>query len=378
VKRTQRKRVLFVAGNARSLVANRGDLIEAMLQRGHHVSAAVPSEDYLDKVERLGADIYRFNLGRKGLNPLRDLAMMFRLRGLMQQAEPDMVFTYTIKPVVWGTFAARLAGVKECYAMITGLGAVFAEPTTPKGRVLRSAASTLYRSGLSGSRKVFFQNPDDLQDFVAMGVLKNPGKALRVNGSGVNLQHYTRQPLPSGETVFLFIGRMLRDKGIMEFCAAAREVRKRYPKARFVAVGPHDPALMQAVSHSDFTAWKREGIVEFVGSVDDVRPYLAACTVFVLPSYYREGIPRSALESLATGRAVITANTPGCRETVRDGENGFLVPPRDPAALSRAMIKFCEDESLARRMGEASFQRAVQEFDVRLVNRLILEAMGLQ
>lgn len=372
-----RKHVFFVAGNARSLAANRGDLIRAMLDAGHRVSAAVPSEDYLARVESLGAEIHKFDLGRKGLNPFRDLLMAWRLRGIIRRARPDMVFTYTVKPVIWGTLAARLAGVKHSYAMITGLGAAFAEPVTLKGRLLRAAVALLYRMGAAGSTRIFFQNPDDLQDFVDLGILRDRRKAVRVMGSGVNMAHYPRQPLPAGAPVFLFIGRMIEDKGIADFCDAARQVRARFPETRFVAVGPHDPHLLNSVSAELLESWKTEGVVEFTGGVDDVRPWLAACSVFVLPSYYREGTPRSALEAMATGRAVITADSPGSRETVREGENGFLVPPRDPQALARAMSRFCEEPGLAHNMGEASFRRIETEYDVRLVNRMILETMGL-
>ncbi len=369
--------ILFIAGNARSLVANRGDLIAEMQRAGHKVSAAVPIEDMLDSAHDLGIDIHPFRLGRKGMSPLQDLSTVWRLRSLIQRVRPDMTFAYTVKPVVWGTLAARIAGVRHRYAMITGLGSIFAPSASMKTRLVRPLLALLYRSGVAGSDKVFFQNPDDLKDFLEMGVMRVTAKAVRTMGSGVNLDRFPRQPLPDGPPIFLFIARLLREKGIAEFSAAARRLKSQYPQARFVAVGPYDPSLPHSVFAADLARWKAEGAVEFIGGVGDVRPWLSQASVFVLPSYYREGTPRSALEAMATGRAVITTDAPGCRETVLDGENGFLVPPRDPEALAVAMTRFLHDPDLIARMAEASYARAVAEYDVRKVNRGILQAMGL-
>jgi glycosyltransferase involved in cell wall biosynthesis len=372
------RHILFIAGNARSLVANRGDLIAEMKAAGHRVSAAVPIEDMLESVQSLGIDIHPFQLGRTGMNPVQDLATVWRLRALIRRIKPDMTFTYTIKPVVWGTLAARLAGVRHRYAMITGLGTTFASPTSAKARMFRRLVAMLYRSGVAGSEKVFFQNPDDLQDFLNAGIMRNTAKAVRTMGSGVNLDRFPRAALPDEAPVFLFIARLLREKGIADFAEAARGLKAEYPQARFIAVGPHDPDLPHAINAQDLEKWKAEGAVEFAGGVADVRPWLTQASVFVLPSYYREGTPRSALEAMATGRAVITTDSPGCRETVRDGENGFLVPPRDPAALASAMARFLDEPYLIRRMADASYERAVNEYDVRKVNQGILEAMGLR
>lgn len=374
----QPQHVLFIAGNARSLVANRGDLIADMQRAGHKVSAAVPIEDMLDTVDDLGIDIYPFKLGRTGMNPLQDLDTVWQLRSLMRRLRPDMTFAYTIKPVVWGTLAARLCGVPQRYAMITGLGTTFASPVSAKARAFRRLVALLYRSGVAGSTKVFFQNPDDLQDFRDMGVIRDTAKAVRTMGSGVNLQRFPRAPLPEGPPVFLFIARLLREKGIAEFVTAARAIKKQYPQARFIAVGHHDPHLPHAISADDLAGWKAESVVDFVGGVTDVRPWLVQASVFVLPSYYREGTPRSALEAMARGRAVITTDSPGCRETVRDGENGLLVPPQDTEALATAMARFLQSPDLIARMGDASYTRAANEYDVRKVNQRILETMGLR
>jgi glycosyltransferase involved in cell wall biosynthesis len=375
VSASGRQRVLIIAANARSLIANRGDLIAEMRERGHSVSAAVPVEDYLEEVERLGIEIHTFALHRTGLSPLRDMATVLRLRALIRSVRPDAVFAYGAKPVIYGMIAARSSRARRRYAMITGFGTVFIRPNKGRHRLVRAATIRLYRMAMRASNKVFFQNPDDIRDFIDMGILSDERKVVRTMGSGVNLQRFPRAPLPEGPPVFLFIGRLLTEKGLREFCAAARRVRAEWPAARFVAVGPHDPALPHSVALDEVERWRAEGIVEFVGAVDDVRPHLAAATVFVLPSY-REGTPRSSLEALAIGRPVVTTDVPGCRETVVDGENGFLVPARDAEALAEAMLRFSSDPGLAARMAEASYRKA-QRFDVRSVNEVILEAMEL-
>ncbi|HSH48963.1 MAG TPA: glycosyltransferase family 4 protein [Halomonas sp.] len=367
--------VLIIAGNARSLIANRGDLIREMQRHGLSVAAAVPTRDYLPEVEALGIAIHRVAMGRTGVNPLHDLKYLLALRGLLRRERPRVVFGYTIKPVVYGSLAARWAGVPRIYSMITGLGHVFTTQSA-RNRRLRRIVARLYRAGLAYNRKVFFQNPDDLQEFIERGMLADRGKAVRTYGSGVDTQRFAQQPLPPGPVTFLFIGRLLTEKGVAEYCEAAREVKAEYPAARIVLVGPHDRSLPHACASEDLARWQAQGAVEFVGGVTDVRPWIAQCSVFVLPSY-REGTPRSVLEAMSMGRAIITSDAPGCRETVEDGVNGFLVAPRQSKPLAEAMRRLLEQPERIARMGESSRRLAERHYDVRKVNATILDAMEL-
>ena len=355
-------------------MANRGDLIRELRTRGLSVAAAVPTRDYLPEVEQLGIDVHPFSMGRTGVSPLQDVHTTVSLVRLMRRARPRAVFGYTVKPVVYGGIAARLARVPRMYSMITGLGHAY---TTENRRtqILRALISRLYRVGIGCADHVFFQNPDDLQEFVDRGIVRDPSKAVRINGSGVDTDAFARAPLPGGDAVFLFIGRLLTEKGIAEFVAAAREVRARWPQARFIAVGPHDPSLPHALPEEQLAEWRAEGVVEFVGGVRDVRPWLAACSVFVLPSY-REGTPRSVLEAMSVGRAIVTSDAPGCRETVEDGVNGFLVPPREVVPLSTAMRRFLENPELVEQMAAESRRIVEGKYDVRKVNEVILKTMG--
>ena len=366
--------LLIVAANARSLVANRGDLIAALKARNLRVEAAVPIADYLDTVNALDIPIHTFDLGRTGINPIHDVRTVWQLVRLMRQLRPKAVFGYTIKPVVYGSIAARLAGVNRVYSMITGLGHTFTTDNA-KTRVLRRLAAVLYRTGFAASTRVFFQNPDDLQEFLDRDIIRNRAKIVRINGSGVNTTHFAWSLPPKGNLLFLFIGRLLTEKGVAEFVEAAGLVKARWPKAAFVAVGPHDPGLPHAVRESDLARGRDQGIVQFVGGVADVRPWLRDCAVFVLPSY-REGTPRSVLEAMSTGRPIVTSDVPGCRETVVHGRNGYLVPAKNSGALAERMMCFLENPELVARMGEQSRFIVEDKYDVHKVNSVILEAMG--
>lgn len=367
--------VLVVAANSRSLIANRGDLIREMLALGYRVAAVVPNADYLPETEELGIDLYPIEMARTATNPLSDLGYLASLVKLMRELKPKTVFSYSAKPVVYGSLAAKLAGVPGRFSMITGLGHAFTT-TDRKTRIVRQVLSLLYRAGISACRKVFFQNPDDVAQLRELGVLRDASKVVRTNGSGVDTKRFQRRPIPEGAPLFLFIGRLLTEKGVAEFVEAASRVRSNWPNARFVAVGPHDPGLPHSVAVEDLASWETEGVVEFVGGVKDVRPWLEQCSVFVLPSY-REGTPRSVLEAMSVGRPIITTDAPGCRETVTDGVNGFLVPPQTTEPLARAMEKLLEQPELISTMADSSRAIAEEKYEVKKVNRVILGAMGL-
>lgn len=367
--------VLIVAGNSRSLIANRGDLIREMQARGLRVAAAVPQHDYLEETTDLGVEVHLIEMARTSTSLFADAKCLLALYRLMRSLRPKVVFSYTAKPVIYGSMAARLASVPRRYSMITGLGHIYTT-NTKKTKLVRSVMNLLYRFGVSSSHKVFFQNPDDVSQFRSLRILRDPKKVVRTNGSGVDTQRFRQVPPPDGPVTFLFIGRLLTEKGIAEFVEAAESVRAKFPESRFVAVGPHDPSLPHSVPEAELSSWRRAGTVEFVGGVRDVREWLERCSVLVLPSY-REGTPRAVLEAMSTGRAIITTDAPGCRETVEDGINGFLVEPRNADALARAMERFLEEPSLIHEMAPESRRIAEDKYEVRKVNRLILEVMGL-
>ena len=345
-----------------------------MVELGHKVVCLGPEAGYKQPLQELGADYRQIPLHRTGLNPLKDVKTLFSLRKVLKEIKPDIVFSYTVKPIVYGSIAAHMAGVRQMYAMITGLGYVFIGQTF-KQRLLTQIVAFLYRRGLKYNQVVFFQNPDDLHLFVSKSIVPKTAKPVLVNGSGVNIEKFAFAPPKLSPVTFLLIARLIKDKGILEYVESARLLKQKYPDARFQLLGPLDinPA---AITQEQLERWTKEGIIEYLGKTNDVRPYIADASVFVLPSY-REGTPRSVLEAMSMGRPIITTDAPGCRETVIDGRNGFLVPVKDIDTLKSAMEKFIQEPDLISQMGKQSRIIAEEKYDVRKVNRAILQEMGL-
>lgn len=370
-------KVILVGSYAKSLILFRGPLLEDLVRAGHEVIACAPEipESIEAELKKLGVRAESIRFARTGLNPFEDLSTVRDLMTLFRATRPDVVLSYTIKPVIYASIAAQLCGVKTRAAMITGLGYAFAG-TGVKRSLISGIAKTLYRIALRGTRVVFFQNPDDQEVFRGLGLLRRPTTPVVVNGSGIDVTEYTKQPLPN-DVIFLFVARLLVEKGIREYVDAARQVRVKLPGARFLVVGWIDENP-NTISEEELDEWIQEGCIEYVGRVDDVRPYLAQCSVFVLPSYYPEGTPRTILEAMATGRAIVTADSPGCRETVIEGRNGYLVPPRDSSTLTDRLLRLSENQQLREDMGEESRKIAESKYDVRKVNAVMLQALGLQ
>lgn len=369
---------IVVAGNiGQSLVNFRGPLLRTMVELGHDVVAVAPDGDtaYAQAIEELGVRYRTVPLQRAGVGLGADLRTLLGFWRLFGEERPDVFLGYTIKPVIYGNLAARLRGVPVRSALITGLGYAFGERRGLRQRAIGGVVDTLYRLALAKARVVFFQNPDDRVEFLRRGFVDEARAAL-VAGSGVDLTRFVSSPPPPPPPVFLLIARLIREKGIDQYVAAARAIKARHPEARFQLLGPLDQNP-SAVSPAEVEAWQREGVVEYLGETSDVRPYLERASVFVLPSYYREGTPRTALEALATGRPVVTTDAPGCRETVVDGVNGFLVEPRSAASLEAALERFVQEPELVARMGAASLDLARSKYDVRLVNRAMLAHLGL-
>ncbi|MCK0097146.1 glycosyltransferase family 4 protein [Yoonia sp. F2084L] len=363
--------ILLLASYAPSLINFRGPLIRDLVAAGHQVSVAAPdmTQSLQGQLAVLGAKVHDTPLNRTGTGIFADLRYAVTLRRVIRDVRPDVVLTYTIKPNIWGAFAAAWVGVPSI-AMVTGLGYAFTDAgeATIKQRIVRTISRRLYRAATRRNARVIFQNPDDRDDFCAAGCLDDQSKIGMVDGSGVDMAHYAPAPLPS-EPSFLMIARLLKNKGVREYAQAAALVRQTHPHARFVLAGPFDDGP-DGIDAQDLQRWQDAGLA-YLGGLDDVRPAMREAQVYVLPSY-REGTPRSVLEAMAMGRPVITSDAPGCRETVQDGVNGFLVPLRDPDALAARMRDMIDDPGRTARMGQEGLRIAQEKYDVRKVNQTLM------
>lgn len=366
------KKIMIVGGLGSSLLRFRGELIKSWLEKGYRVTAVAPGREAEGTLKSLGVAYYTVPLSRTGMNPLHDFMVWIKMIWLLKRERADYLFLYTVKPVIYGSLAAVPWRRVKVFSMITGLGYVFSATGVGK---LQKLVIFLYRLALRRNEKVFFQNPDDEELFKEKKLVLD-NQVARVNGSGVNLTYFQPESLPEGAIQFLLIARLLAEKGIREYVQAARILRARYSEPQYALVGwafENNPA---AIGPDEIERWRKEGVVEIFDETEDVRPFIAGSSVYVLPSY-REGTPRTVLEAMAMGRPVVTTDTPGCRETVKEGFNGFLVPVKDPGALAEAMEKFILEPGLVASMGKASRSMAVEKYDVHKVNRVINETMGL-
>ena len=373
-------KIVVIGGYAPSLINFRGPLLKRLVALGHDVHALAPGHipDISPQLETMGVDYHMFPLARRGFNPIADIGSLLHLKQVLYRIKPDLVLSYTFKPVVYGSLAARMAWVghkKRVYAMVTGLGYAFTEDEGLRRRVLFNIAKGMYRSGLRSCNGVIFQNPDDEAFFRKLDVLQPDIKTTVVGGSGIDLEHYGVAPLPD-KPVFLCLSRLVRSKGVGLFAKAAKRLKEKYPEAVFRIAGPMEEGG-DGITSDQLAIWKKEGALEILVPVEDVRPLIGGSSVYVLPSYYREGTPRSILEAMSMGRPIVTTDAPGCRETVVDGQNGFLIPLKDVNTLTNAMEKFITDPGLAATMGAASRKLAEDKFDVDKVNDAILSFMEL-
>ena len=367
-------KLILIGALPSSLLNFRGDLIRNFKHCGMIVTAMASggTSQEIESIESLGICYQDFTVARNGLNPIHDAKTFFSLYFFLKRESPKCVFAYTIKPVIWGGIASRLSKVPNFIGLITGLGYAFQSGGLLKN-ILVSLVCFLYKTALKNAKAVIFQNSDNMQVFIDKGIVPIE-KCHLVNGSGVDLSYYKVSTLPS-KPHFLLIARLLGDKGIREYAESALLVKKKYPDAVFELVGPEDPSP-DGINMDEINNWCDKGALIYSGSTNDVRPFIGQCSIYVLPSYH-EGMPRTVLEAMAMGRPILTTDVPGCRETVANGENGWLVEKANVEQLTERMIWFIENSYKWAEMGKKSYQMAKEKFDVHKVNEKILKVMGL-
>jgi glycosyltransferase involved in cell wall biosynthesis len=371
-------KILILSSYAFSLVNFRGKLLSAMVETGHEVTAGGPDEDVevINRLNEMGVTYVQTPMARTGSNPFSDLRTLWSYVSLIRRVRPNIVLSYTQKPIIYGGIASRLVGEARFYALMSGLGYVFS-PDANGRTLLRAIVRRLYRAGVCKAKAIFVFNSDDRGEMIVQGIVGPEQKVVQVPGSGVDVTSFCQIAVPKDGPIFLMVARLMRDKGLMEFVEAARTLKIQWPEARCHLLGRMDTDNPTGISADEVARWAEEGIIQYLGETRDVRPFLASSSVFVLPSYYREGLPRTILEAMATGRAVITTDMPGCREPIVEGQNGFLVPARNSVALANAMLRFKSDPDLAVRMGKTARLMAEDRFDVDKVNAQIMFEMEL-
>jgi glycosyltransferase involved in cell wall biosynthesis len=355
-------RIALVCNTAWAIYTYRQGLIRELVARGVEVTVLAPRDRTFELLAAMGCRCIELPVASKGTNPRDDLRTLWALFRHYRALRPHIVFHYTIKPNIYGSIAARLAGV-DSVAVTTGLGYVFIQQSRAA-----QVAKMLYRFAFRFPREVWFLNRDDKAAFVGQNLLVHPERARLLHGEGVDLEQFAFTPLSdTAPFSFVLIGRLLWDKGVGEYVEAARLLRARYPQARFQLLGPVGVDNPSAITRAEVAAWEQEGIIEYLGEAHDVRPFIANATCVVLPSY-REGVPRTLMEASAMGRPIVATDVPGCREVVAHGVNGLLCEVRNADSLAERLAQMLDMSGAARgAMGERGRQKVIAEFDERVV-----------
>ena len=376
-------KVFIVGTTASNLFLFRKDFILSCINKGYQVYALVSEYDdaWLEKIKSLGAKVITYKLSRSGLNPFHDLKTLFQLKKIFSEHQPELVFSFFTKPVIYGSLAARLSRVPKVIGMIEGLGSPFTEH--PSGQSLKMKLVqffqvSLYRIVFPFIDQIIFLNEDDPKDLIESKKIYHRQNAIQVlGGIGLKLEDYPYSPfLVQNPISFVIVARLLVEKGIYEYLSAAKIVKDKYPHICFKVIGGLDTSNPSGLTQQELDEVIQSGVIEYKGFTNQIAAELTNASVFVLPSY-REGVPRSTQEAMAIGRPIITTDVPGCRETVVDGVNGFLVPKWNVDALVEKMCYFIENPDQINRMGHASYKMACEKFDVNTVNEKLFKIMGL-
>jgi len=369
-----KKKFLIISNYAYSLTNIRSHLLLRIKDRGICVAALAPvcPEDLQNKINKIVDFYITLRINRSSINPLSEMMTLFNIISSIYKYRPNNILAVTIKPIIWGGLASRILNVRFT-ALITGLGYAFHDAGNMR-RILMYIAIYLYRLSLKNAYSVVFQNVDNMNRFIELGVVKSQVCCL-VEGSGVNLNHFEFSELPkTKEIIFLCIARLLSEKGLREYAAAAEHISKTKNNIKFVLLGSEYNGP-DGIDLKEVNSWVSSGFIKHINHTEDVRPYIRSSHVYVLPSYH-EGLPRSTLEAMSMGRPIITTDAVGCKETVIDGVNGKLIPVKSTERLIDSMLWCVENRDKLDSMGIESRRMARERFDIEVINNQMIEAIG--
>lgn len=360
--------ILLITTISAGVINFRAGLIKKLVSLGFYVNVICSDDTYKDEILELGCGFYNLGVDNRGVSIFSNIKYYRNLNKKIQDISPDIVFSFQIKPNTFGVLAAKKAGIKNIYSMVEGAGDVFINNGL-KWKIIRKIVCVLYKKAFRNSKKVFFLNNDDKTEFIQRKLVK-PEQCEVVHGIGVDLEKFSYKSIKSHKT-FLMVARMLKTKGVYEYCKCARIVKQKYPDAVFNYLGAEG-----TVTLADIKEYVDDGSINYLGTTTDVRPYLEDCSMFLLLSNYREGLPMSIMEAEAVGRGIITSNGVGCRDTVVDGYNGFIISQGDYEQMAEKVIWCIEHPEEAEQMGKNARRFAEENFDDAKINTQVCEVLN--
>ena len=359
------KKILMICNTSQNIYTFRLPLIKKLQQEGYEVSTITFDNDYEEILNKEGIKLYYTNDKNRSLNPLKILSLKKRYYKIIKEVQPDIVFTFQLKPNAFGVAAAKKAGVKNIYSMVEGAGDAFIN-TGLKWKLIKGVVKFLYKRAFKNSKKVFFLNNDDKAEFEILKLVK-PEQSVVVHGIGIDLDKFAFKEVDTKSNKFIMIARMLKTKGIFEYCKCAELVKKTHPEAEFMYLGGEG-----SVKVADIQEYIDNGAINYLGTAKDVRPFIEESLMLILPSY-REGFPMTIMEAESIGRGVIASNRVGCKDTINEGVNGYLVEQQDYETMAGRCIQVLEDKKLAIKLGKNARKFAEENFDQKTINQQIFE-----
>ena len=361
-------RILLICPKSSVFINFRKKLIERLQELGHTVCGLAFDNERENEVKALNVELYHINDANRSLNPFKILTLKKRYARVIKEINPDLIFTFMLKPNIYGVQGAKKAGYDNIYSMVEGAGDTFNNKGL-KWRIIHSYVCHGYKKAFKHSKKVFFLNCDDMKEFILRGLVKEE-QCEQIHGIGIDLARFEQKPIKNEKT-FLMVSRLIEAKGVYEYCEAAKIVKEKYPDATFNLLGSQ-----RTIKAEHLKQYTDSGIVNYLGVTKDVRPYFEECSVHVLPTYYREGLVTVNMEASAMGRPIITCDNTGTRETVKDGVSGFIVPVRNINAIAEKMIYFLENPEKIYEMGKNARKYAEDSFDNKVINEKICKIIG--